>query len=318
MDVGADPHLVASTAQAPDHRPRHCRMVCLEIFARRARIRRPLAAAMGSRALPFTVPLVVLLALYMGVHYGSFAAGGSDSYGYLSQARFWLSGIPRVEQPWVQDFSWPNREWVFSPLGYRPFSPDGTIVPTYPAGLPDGDGCVSRGLGGQRTVLCRARCWRPSHCGSPICSAKKPPAAKPSPRLAALMLLASPVFLTHVMVPMSDVPAAAGWTLVAVLVLKQRPLAAGIVAGLTLLVRPNLIPLALVPVFAWQQRREPLIRYAMGIVPGLLAVMMINVLLVRRADDDGLRVAVRVVRLRLRCRQTCAITLSGSCRRRRR
>ena len=97
--------------------------------------------------------------------------------------------------------------------------------------------------------------------------------------LAALLLLASPVFLTHVMVPMSDVPAAAGWTLVAVLVLKQRSLAAGIVAGLTLLIRPNLILLALVPVFAWQGRREPLIRYAMGIVPGLLAVMIINVLL---------------------------------------
>ena len=90
----------------------------------------------AARALPFTVPLVVLLALYLGIHYGSFAAAGSDSYGYLSQARLWLSGIPRVEQPWVQDFSWPNREWVFSPLGYRPFSPDGTIVPTYPAGLP--------------------------------------------------------------------------------------------------------------------------------------------------------------------------------------
>ena len=91
----------------------------------------------GSRErLPFTVPLAVLLALYVGVHYGSFAAAGSDSYGYVSQARLWLSGIPRVEQPWVQDFSWPNREWVFSPLGYRPFSPDGTIVPTYPAGLP--------------------------------------------------------------------------------------------------------------------------------------------------------------------------------------
>ncbi len=82
--------------------------------------------------------------------------------------------------------------------------------------------------------------------------------------LAALLLLASPVFLTHVMVPMSDVPAAAGWTLVAVLVLKQRPLAAGIVAGLTLLVRPNLILLALIPVFAWQRRREPLIRVRDG------------------------------------------------------
>ena len=49
MDVGADPHLVAPTAQAPHHRPRHSRMVCLEILARRARSGRPLAAAMGLR-----------------------------------------------------------------------------------------------------------------------------------------------------------------------------------------------------------------------------------------------------------------------------
>jgi len=78
---------------------------------------------------------------------------------------------------------------------------------------------------------------------------------------------------------MSDVPAAAGWTLVAVLVLKPRMLAAGIVAGLALLIRPNLVLLALVPVFAVQRRREPLIRYATGLVPGLLAIMIINALL---------------------------------------
>jgi hypothetical protein len=73
-----------------------------------------------ARALPFAVPAAAALALYVGVHYGSFAAGGSDSYGYLSQARLWLSGLPRVEQPWVQDFAWKDRVWMFSPLGYRP------------------------------------------------------------------------------------------------------------------------------------------------------------------------------------------------------
>jgi hypothetical protein len=87
-------------------------------------------------ALTVAVPIVAAVAFYIGVHYGSFTAGGSDSYGYLSQARLWLSGLPRVEQPWVQDFAWKDRVWTFSPLGYRPFAPDGTIVPTYPAGLP--------------------------------------------------------------------------------------------------------------------------------------------------------------------------------------
>src|SRR5687767_10491619 len=66
----------------------------------------------AARALPFTVPVAAIVALYVGIQYGSFAAAGSDSYGYVSQARFWLSGIPRVQQPWVLDFPWENREWI--------------------------------------------------------------------------------------------------------------------------------------------------------------------------------------------------------------
>src|SRR6185436_12730556 len=34
-----------------------------------------------ARVLPFGVPVLVLLALYISIHYGSFAAAGSDSYG---------------------------------------------------------------------------------------------------------------------------------------------------------------------------------------------------------------------------------------------
>ena len=70
--------------------------------------------------------------------------------------------------------------------------------------------------------------------------------------VAAMFLVVSPVFLTHTMLPMSDVLGAAGWTLVTLLVLKQRSTAAGWAAGLSLLVRPNLFPLALLPVVAWQ------------------------------------------------------------------
>ena len=224
------------------------------------------------------MPLAVVLGLYLGVHYGSFAAAGSDSYGYVSQARLWLSGIPRVEQPWVQDFAWQNREWVFSPLGYRPFSPDGTIVPTYPPGLPMIMAVFLGVLGDNGPfyvvpILGALTVWLTYVLGRDAAGSRTVGA------LAALLLLASPVFLTHLLVPMSDVPAAAGWTLVAVLVLKQRALAAGIASGLTLLVRPNLILMALVPVFAWQKRREPLIRYAVGVVPGLVAIMVINTLL---------------------------------------
>ena len=62
---------------------------------------------------------------------------------------------------------------------------------------------------------------------APTCSARMRPAAERSARSRRCLLLASPVFLTHLMVPMSDFQRPPGWTLVAVLVLKQRPLAAG-------------------------------------------------------------------------------------------
>src|SRR5439155_3148307 len=76
------------------------------------------------------------LGVFVGIFYGSFAAAGSDSYGYVSQASLWLSGNLHVRQPWVEQMSWPARDWSFAPLGYRPSSPDGTIVPTYSPGLP--------------------------------------------------------------------------------------------------------------------------------------------------------------------------------------
>ena len=231
-----------------------------------------------SRALPYAVPVVALIALYLGMHYGTFAAAGSDSYGYVSQARLWLTGLPRVEQPWVQDFTWKNRDWMFSPLGYRPFSPDGTIVPTYPAGLPMLM-ALFLAVGGENGPFYVVPVLAALTVGVTYFLGREATGSRTVGALASVLLAAAPAFVTHVMVPMSDVPAAAGWTLAALLVMKQWPIAAGIVSGLTLMIRPNLILLALVPVFAWQRRREPLIRYAMGIVPGVLAIMLLNTML---------------------------------------
>ena len=232
----------------------------------------------SARVLPWAVPVAVVLALYVGVHYGSFAAAGSDSYGYVSQARLWLGGLPRVPQPWVQDFSWPNREWVFSPLGYRPYSPDGTIVPTYPAGLPM-IMALSLAVLGENGPFYVAPVAGALLVWFTYLLGREATGSKTAGALASVFLLASPVFLAHLLVPMSDVPAAAGWTLVAVLVLKRRTLAAGLASGLSLLIRPNLVLLAAMPVFAWQQRREPLVLFAIGVVPGLVAIMVINTLL---------------------------------------
>src|SRR4030095_6489912 len=82
------------------------------------------------------VPIIILTGCAIGLRYGSFTAAGSDSYGYVSQASLWVKGNLGIPQPFVQQFSWPEREWTFAPLGYRPLSADGAIVPTYPPGLP--------------------------------------------------------------------------------------------------------------------------------------------------------------------------------------
>ena len=232
----------------------------------------------AARVVPFAVPLAALAALYVGVHFGSFAAAGSDSYGYVSQARLWLSGLPRIEQPWVQDFSWKYRDWISSPLGYRPFSPDGTIVPTYPAGLPLLMAAFFA-AGGDNGPYYIAPLLAALTVGLTYFIGREATGSRTVGAVAALLLAASPAFLTHAMVPMSDVPVAAGWALATLLTMKRRPFAAGIVSGLTLLIRPNLILLALVPVFAWRKKREPLVRYAMGIVPGVLVIMLLNTLL---------------------------------------
>ena len=232
----------------------------------------------SGRAVPLAVAGAVALALFVGLRYGSYAAAGSDSYGYVSQARLWLDGTLRVEQPFVEQLSWPNREWMFAPLGYKPASPDGTIVPTYPPGLPIVMALFLAAFGesgpfyvvplfGVLTV------WLTYLLGREAAGSRGVGA------VAAMFLVASPVFLTQTMVPMSDVLGAAGWTLVCLLVLKQRSMAAGWAAGLSLLVRPNLFLLAFMPVMAWQNDSSRLLNYAKGLAPAVIAIMAINTFL---------------------------------------
>jgi hypothetical protein len=231
---------------------------------------------------PLAIPMSVMLGFGLGIYYGSFAAAGSDSYGYVSQARLWLSGTLRVAQPWVEQLSWPDREWIFAPLGYRPYSADGTIVPTYPAGLPIIMAAFEALLGPNGPffvvpVFAAITLWLTYVLG------KEATGSKTAAAMATLLLLGSPVFLAHMMVPMSDVPTAAGWTLVAVLVLKGNadsgPLFAGLAAGFSLLIRPNLVLLAAIPAFAWRARTESLVRYALGLAPAILTLVTLNMFL---------------------------------------
>src|ERR1700736_2452817 len=90
-------------------------------------------------ARPLASGAAVVLALAigaLGIWKGSFVAGDTDAFGYVSEADLIARGSLRIEQQFVRTMPWPFADWSFAPAGYRPATIRGFIVPTYPAGVP--------------------------------------------------------------------------------------------------------------------------------------------------------------------------------------
>jgi Dolichyl-phosphate-mannose-protein mannosyltransferase len=186
----------------------------------------------------------------VGVAHGTYSASSSDASGYVSESRLIASARLASDEPLARAVAWPNATWAFAPLGYRPGSDAGELVPTYPAGLPLVMAPV-RLLGelapylvvpllGAVAVFAAYRVGARLH-------------SRPAGLTAALLLATSPVFLFQIVQPMSDVAVTAWWTialLFALSALPNGPLAAGATAGLAVLTRPNLLPFAAVVALA--------------------------------------------------------------------
>ena len=166
------------------------------------------AVGFGKAAMPVATVASMVVGV-AGLHWGTFAASGVDAYGYVSQAVLWTRGSLRVEQPFVSNVSWPAADWAFAPMGYRPAVDGHAIVPSYAPGLPllmalaervagdCGPYYVVPVLGGLCVWCCYLLGRRAASAAVGAC--------------AAVLLACSPVFLFHLVVPMSDVPAAALW-----------------------------------------------------------------------------------------------------------
>jgi hypothetical protein len=212
------------------------------------------AFAVGRRAAAVLrpTPVAVLLALAtlaVGLVCGSRSATGSDAYGYVSQADLWLDGSLRVPQPWVDDVPWPEADWTFTPLGYRPVGDRGerAIVPTYPPGLPL-IMALAKAVGGGEAMfvvvplagalLVLATYGIGVRLGLPVVGV-----------WAAALVAASPAVVFQLLQPMTDVPVAAAWAGAAWFAMGRRRWesgAAGTAAAIGVLIRPNLIFLAAV------------------------------------------------------------------------
>ena len=178
--------------------------------------------------------------LAAGLTWGSTVAAGADSSGYLAQAALWRRGELIVNEP-LSRHGGSASAWLHTPLGFRPGSARGTIVPSYPPGLPLQLAFAS--MLGERAValvvplLGALAVWCTFLLGRGL-------AGSAAGVAAAVLLASSPVFLNQLVQPMSDVPVTAWWSIACcalVLGARHGAFGAGLASGVALITRPNLV-----------------------------------------------------------------------------
>ena len=225
---------------------------------------------------------VALALLATGILYGSRVAGGADAFGYLSEAAMLGAGRLGIDQSFAASLPWPNAAGSFVPLAYR-LGAGNVMGPTVAPGLP----------------LLMALAATLSACGPylvvPLCGAllvlatwwlgRRVFGAGPT-LVAAALTACSPAVVFESLVVMADVPAAAFWISSLAVSLQRTStssLGAGLLAGVAILIRPNLLPLVVFPwllavcraanarVATWRTAL-----FALGSVPAALAIAFIN------------------------------------------
>jgi hypothetical protein len=208
-----------------------------EDFAPLARLARP--HVIGGAA--------TITALVVGLGWGATLGAGPDPSGYVSQAAMLARGELTQEAPqWAQTASWDDAAYSSSPVGWHPTTQTHILAPTYSLGLPLLMAMTSKIAGSEAifyvvpllgTMLIAATYLLGAQLGGPWAGAA-----------AAVLMVSSPTFLALHLRVMSDVPVAAFWTVaVAAALHGGRPWLAGTAAAIAILVRPNLVPLVVVP-----------------------------------------------------------------------
>lgn len=238
-------------------------------------------------ALQQTLALVTLAALVagtliVGVRFGSRTAAASDQSGYVSQSALWAARTLKIDQRFAATLPWPEASQSLTPLGYR-IGPDGSMVPTYAPGLPllmaVGRALHACGPYLVVPVCCALLVLFTFHLGREVFGTG-------TAVVAAVLVACSPVVIFMSLTPMADVPAATFWIgalAVSVRASAARTLAAGALTAIAILIRPNLVPLALFPwlmaiarVPTWRDRGLRTALFAAASIPGAAGVAWVN------------------------------------------
>jgi hypothetical protein len=241
-----------------------------------------------------SVLLALLCASVVGVtwRWGSFVAGGSDSYCYVHQAERWadamthpFGGRLQIAEPLALEAPWPDAPASFTPIGHVASPTEtGAIVPICPAGL---SMLMAPFViaGGPRAAFLVIPL-----CAVMLVLATSAVGSRYGARVgiaAAVLTAVSPAFVYQSVQPMSDIPAAALWMTAVACALGTRPrhlVMAGLATSAAILVRPNLVPLGVViglfllmrPERSWRQRFRQAGAYAAFSAPGCIGVALVQ------------------------------------------
>ena len=213
------------------------------------------------RASTMTLAIAILSGAVAALQ-GTFAAAGADASGYLSEAQLFASGrlffhdtLASIVGGWQTGLT--------APLGWRPAAIEGLQSPTYPPGLPLLM-AIPHLAGGSVAACCvvivsaAIAVWSTGRVAMHL-------AGGAAGIVAAVTLATTPVFLFQSVQPMSDVPVTAAWMSCWLMLVRpgsgiRAPgsvFIAGVACAVAALIRPNLAPLALVPlVFAGRRIRD--------------------------------------------------------------
>ena len=196
------------------------------------------------------IGVVALIAAIVAATFATRSAAGADASGYLSQAAMWANAELFHGEILADDLSTLNG-WQTTPLGWTPFGESGAVdlsggmqVPTYPPGLPLLMALPHRiaGIDGANAIVIASAAiaaWATGMIAGGIPGI-----------IASLLLALSPVFLYQSFQPMSDVPVTAAWMLSFLLLARGKPdWLAGVACAVAVLIRPNLAPLAIIPLW---------------------------------------------------------------------
>lgn len=207
---------------------------------------------------PIIAIMATAAALTLGIELSGFFGAGPDPSGYVSQADKWAhGGLSTPLAQWAFQAPWNNAIASSVPVGYVPDGRTTMMVPSYAPGLPLIMAGFER-VGGRDAVfyvvplLGALAVWMTYVLGRQLASPW-------TGALASILLLSSPPFLWMLIVPMSDVPATACWITAIVFALRGRTrdaIVCGMATALAILIRPNVVPLAVVPVLLLLTNRE--------------------------------------------------------------